>query len=79
MSYQKSNLGKLLNDDTFIYWMKKDDRLSESKKEEWDNWLSLDKRNQDLLRRAKKIIEMPFKEESKDFDTVELLRLKKKR
>lgn len=79
MSDQKYNLESLLNDDTFIYWMKGDERLSESEKKEWDHWLLLDKRNKELIKRAKKILDMPFKEEDYDFDPGELLRLIKKR
>lgn len=76
MSSEQSKLGKLLNDDSFICWLKQDERLSGSMKKKWDDWLSSDKRNSRLAERAKKIIELPFKEEVEDCDKEELLRLK---
>jgi hypothetical protein len=76
VSSEQSELGELLNDDSFIYWLKQDERLSGSMKKKWDDWLSSDKRNSRLAERAKKIIELPFKEEVEDCDKEELLRLK---
>lgn len=76
MSNEKFNLGELLNDDSFISWVKQDNRLSESEKQKWDDWLSSDKKNNRILRRAKKIIDMPFKETQEDCDLSELQRLR---
>lgn len=76
MSNEKFNLGELLNDDSFISWVKQDSQLSESEKDKWDDWLSSDKNNKQLLRRAEKLIEMPFKSSELDCDLGELHRLK---
>lgn len=76
MSNEKFNLGELLNDDSFIRWVKEDDQLSDSQKEKWDDWLSSNEGNADLLRKAKKIISMPFKEADEDCDSELLNRIK---
>lgn len=76
MSSEKFKLGDLLNDDSFIYWVRQDDRLSDSMKKKWDEWLSSDERNKLLLKKARKIIKMPFKVNKVDCDSDELNRLK---
>ena len=77
VSSDKSKLGELFNDDSFIYWIKQDARLSYSMKKKWDGWLASDERNKHLFEKAKKIIEMPFKEVEQGCDSEELFRLKK--
>lgn len=67
-------MSELLNDDSFIYWVNEDDRLSDSDKMKWDKWLSSAKENRHILNRAKKIINMPFNETDADVSVSEELR-----
>lgn len=52
----------LLNNDTFVGWIRGGEHLSKSEKEEWDEWLQENQDHIKIVQHAKKILEMPFKE-----------------
>lgn len=62
MSSGNSFLEHLLNDDSFISWVKRDENLNYSDQIKWDKWLHENPNRKKLVCQAKKILEMPFKE-----------------
>ena len=58
MSSQESILGELLNDESFVRWLKKDTDSKETEK--WERWISEDSRRKKLVAKARKFLDMPF-------------------
>jgi hypothetical protein len=56
----QSNLKRLLNDESFIRWLKNEETNKEQQR--WDHWLGDDFERQIIVRKAKKIVTMPFME-----------------
>lgn len=52
-------LRKLINDESFIRWLK--DNIDPKEKEDWDRWLMKSLEHRCLANRAVKILSMPFK------------------
>jgi hypothetical protein len=52
-------LSELLNDESFLRWLKKDTDAKESEK--WEQWLSEDSQRKNLVAKARKFLNMPFK------------------
>lgn len=59
MANQESLLGKLLNDESFIRWL--EGNASPVDKGGWDRWLLKNPENQRMVKKARKILNMPFK------------------
>ncbi|HYW33887.1 MAG TPA: hypothetical protein VE868_00640 [Balneolaceae bacterium] len=76
MDSKPSNLEEFLNDESFIRWVKEES--SKQEKQKWDRWLAENSETRTTVRKAKKIIRMPF---IKDFpnDNEEALRTLQKR
>lgn len=52
-------LRKLINDESFVRWLK--DNIDPKEKEDWDRWLMKSLEHRSLANRAGKILSMPFK------------------
>ena len=72
LDLQHSNLEELLNDESFIRWLR--DEATRQEEQKWDRWLADDPENRMTVRKAKKIITMPFIEDIPS-DTKEELRI----
>lgn len=62
MTSQASLLIDLLNDDTFLKWIKCSETLPTSEKKRWDQWLEQSSQHKEMVQHAKKILDMPFRE-----------------
>lgn len=59
MTSQESNLCDLLNDESFIRWMR--GTSSDIEKKSWDKWLHTNNhKHQQLIKEAEKYLMMPF-------------------
>lgn len=77
MASQESLLGKLLNDESFLHWLK--DKATPEEKEEWGRWLLKDPGHRRVVEKAQKFLNMPFKTTQSRHDKSEqLCRLQKK-
>jgi hypothetical protein len=57
---QQSGLKKLLNDESFIRWLK--DEATFKEQQRWDNWLGEYPERQIIIKKAKKLVTMPVVE-----------------
>jgi hypothetical protein len=64
-----------MNNDSFIRWLS--GRACVSEMEEWENWRQLNKDHEQLMKKAKLIVNMPFLEYESPNIELELLRLQK--
>lgn len=60
MTFQKSILIDLMNNDSFVAWLRGGESLPESEKNRWNEWGQENPAHGDLILQAKKILEMPF-------------------
>jgi hypothetical protein len=60
MTSKDPNLKKLLNDESFIRWLK--DEATVEERQKWDHWLNDDPEREIITQKAKKIATMPFVE-----------------
>jgi hypothetical protein len=58
----QSDLKKLLNDESFIRWLR--DEASNQGKRKWDRWLGERHERYAIVQKAKKIVTMPFTEKT---------------
>jgi len=59
-------LAQLLNDESFLRWLRKTASVPEQ--QEWEQWLLEDERHEILVKKAQKIIRMPFKKTTPEPD-----------
>lgn len=72
----QSNFAKLLNDESFIRWLK-DEAMSEEQ-QRWDHWLADDPERRIIVEKAKKLVTMPFIEKNPPDVEKQLQTLQKK-
>ncbi|MDZ7690787.1 MAG: hypothetical protein U5K69_06575 [Balneolaceae bacterium] len=57
---KENTLANLLNDESFLRWLRDDAKKSEENK--WKEWLYSDPKRKAVIEKAKKINSMPFRE-----------------
>lgn len=73
-SSKQIRLESLLDDKSFIRWIKDD--ADHQEKIKWDNWFNKKPENKSLAREAKKILNLPFRKAETPNVNEELSRLK---
>ncbi|WP_234572589.1 hypothetical protein [Rhodohalobacter sp. 614A] len=62
MTFQNSMLIELLNDDTFVAWVKGENNITNAEREKWNDWLEENPYHAILIEQVNRILEMPFNE-----------------
>lgn len=62
MTFQNSMLIQLLNDDTFVAWVKGENNIPNAEREKWNAWLEENPYHAILIEQVNRILEMPFNE-----------------
>lgn len=62
MTFQNSMLIELLNDDTFVAWVKGENNITNVEREKWNAWLEENPYHVILIEQVNRILEMPFNE-----------------
>jgi hypothetical protein len=73
---EQSNLEKLLNDESFLRWLK--DKATIEEQQRCDRWLSDDPERRIIVEKAKKLVTMPFIEKNPPDVEKQLQTLQKK-
>ena len=70
MKDRKKDFSALINNESFLRWLR--GNSSELETSKWQKWYSESVYNQELTQKAKKIISMPFKNPSISTEEVEM-------
>ncbi|MCC5908610.1 MAG: hypothetical protein JJU13_20495 [Balneolaceae bacterium] len=74
LNFEINRLEKLLDDESFIRWMK--GMASQSEIIKWENWCQSRESNKVLAEQAKKLLSMPFKTKNPPDVDKEMTRLR---
>lgn len=55
----KKNLKELFNDESFVNWIRGE--ADPEMKNKWDRWFLKDQEHQEIVKRARKLLNLPFK------------------
>lgn len=69
MTYKKQNLSELVNDESFLRWLRRRSTIAETKK--WQKWYAESIHNRELKKKAEIIVNMPFKHADFSVDEVQ--------